>query len=77
MSDSLRVPNGATFSGTIRFTCRECEAEVEVNVDREGFDEIQCRLDEDIEDRCDECRPDYRRRLHEADAADAARKEDW
>ena len=72
MTDKLRVPEGATFHGHLKFTCKEphCEAEVEVNFEDMSADEIQIKLDEDIEDRCDECRPGYHHRMHMAQRAD-------
>ena len=59
MTDTIRLPGGATMTGVITFQCADCGTDVHVQID-----------DEEICDRCDECRPDYFKRMAEAVAAD-------
>ena len=70
MTDTIRLPGGATMTGVITFQCADCGTDVHVQIDDLAWDEIQNLFDEEICDRCDECRPDYFKRMAEADAAD-------
>lgn len=71
MTDSLRIPSGASFNGCLSFECKECGSVIQVPLEKIDADELQGILDDDIQGRCDECRPDYLRRMAAADAADA------
>lgn len=66
-SDTLRVPIGSKFTGTLTFTCQQsvnhhgehCGDLVDAEFERADFDDVMEMIDEHLHRRCPSCRREH------------------